>query len=374
MVIKGAKILDLSKEKIMEGDLKITQGRIVEIGKGLSDRDIIEANGLYLLYGMIDLHTYLGIAEDGVGFREFDLNESSDVTTPQIQTSYAIHPEDPAIKESLSWGITNVVVLPGSSNVIAGTGAYIHTHGKNIQELLIKEPCCMKVVFTKTPVYYHGKKSLKTKMYAYSIFRKKLLEAKNYLSKPEKKRDKTRDDLFMLSKVLKKEIPLFVEVHRMADIERILMLKDEFGFDLVFLGCTEAHLAVDILKEYDIPCILGPLMIAGKEHESRNTTFKSCKILEENGITFSLSHSQSENPVKLLRFLAMYAHKAGMSRWGALRAITKNGYEILKDGERGNIEPGKIADIVAFDGDPLSWKTKVVWTMIGGQIVHRGEL
>ena len=165
-----------------------------------------------------------------------------------------------------------------------------------------------------------------------------------------------------------------MEVHRKADIERVLLLKDEFGFNLVLLGCTEAHLAVDLIKKYNISCILGPLMIAGKEHENRNTTFRSCKMLEDSGITFSLSHSQSENPVKLLRFLAIYAHKAGMSRWGALRAISMNGYQILNDRDRGNIEEDKIADIVAFDGDPLSWKTKVAWTMVKGEIVQRGEL
>ncbi len=63
-----------------------------------------------------------------------------------------------------------------------------------------------------------------------------------------------------------------------------------------------------------------------------------------------------------------------MSRWGALRAISMNGYQILNDRDRGNIEEDKIADIVAFDGDPLSWKTKVAWTMVKGEIVQRGEL
>ncbi len=376
VVIRGAKILDLSKEKIIEGDIKITGGRIQDIGKELSDSEgVIEANGLYLMYGMVDLNTYLGIAEDGVGYSEFDLNETSEVVTPSLYPSYAIHPEDPAIKESLSWGVTSSVVVPGSSNIIAGTGAYIHTTGTNIHKMLIKEPCCVKVVLTHTPVYYHsGKGKLKTKMYAFSILRKKLIEAKNYMKKPDKKRDKTKQDLALLAEVLEGKLPLFVEVHRKADIERVILLKEEFGFDLFLSGCTEAHLAAELLKKHNIKCVLGPLMRADKDHETRNTTFKTCKILEDNGIIFSLSHSQSENPVKLLRFLAIYAHKAGMSRWGALRAISKNGYDIIQDKDRGNIEKGKIADIVAFDKDPLSWKAKVVWAMINGKIVQRGEL
>ena len=374
MVIRNAKILDFSKEKVIEGDIEITGGRIKRIDKGLKDKEAIDATNLFLMYGMIEPHTFLGIAEDGVGYREFDLNETSNTVTPAMLPSYAIHPEDLAIRESLSWGVTTACVMPGFSNVIAGAGTLIKTHGKSINELLIKEPCCIKVNLTRTPIAYHQKDKLRTKIYAYATLRKKLEETREYLKKPEKKRDNSKEDLKLLSKVLKKEIPLLIHVHRRDDIERALMLKEEFGFSLILSGCEEAHLAVQLLERHNVPCILGPLMRADKDPETRNNTFETCKILEEHGIKFALSHGQSENPVKLLRFLAMYAHKAGMSRWGALKAISSTGYEIFGLSEMGNIEKGKLANIVAFDGDPLDWKSKVVWTMIEGKIVERGEI
>lgn len=373
MVIKNAKIIDFSREQIIKGDIKISGDRIEHIGKDLNDKEIIDASNLYLMYGMIEPHTFLGIAEDGVGFGAFDLNENSDVVTPSMLPSYAIHPEDPAIKESLSWGITTACVMPGSSNIIAGVGALIKTRGNTISELLIKEPCCIKANLTRTPMAYQ-KDKIKTKMFAYTILRRKLIEAKNFLKTPEKRKDNAKVDLLLLSKVLKNEIPLIIQVHRKEDIERAIMLKEEFGFSLILSGCEEAHLVAPLLNEHDIPCIVGPLLIAGKDPETQNNTFEACKILKEHNVKFALSHVQSENPVKLLRFLAMYAHKAGLNKWDALRSIANTGYEIFGLTDMGNIEEGKKANIVAFSGDPMDWRSEVMWTMLEGKIVSKGEL
>ena len=62
----------------------------------------------------------------------------------------------------------------------------------------------------------------------------------------------------------------------------------------------------------------------------------------------------------------------GMSPIDALRAATMNGAELLgRSGEIGTLEPGKFADVVAVDGDPLADVTvmeKVVFVMKGGEV------
>jgi imidazolonepropionase-like amidohydrolase len=62
----------------------------------------------------------------------------------------------------------------------------------------------------------------------------------------------------------------------------------------------------------------------------------------------------------------------GMTPIEALRAATVNGAELLgRSSEIGSIEPGKYADIVAVDGDPLADVTvmeKVVFVMKGGEV------
>jgi imidazolonepropionase-like amidohydrolase len=62
----------------------------------------------------------------------------------------------------------------------------------------------------------------------------------------------------------------------------------------------------------------------------------------------------------------------GMTPIDALRAATLNGAELLgRSNEIGTLEPGKFADIVALDGDPLADITvmeKVVFVMKGGEV------
>jgi imidazolonepropionase-like amidohydrolase len=61
-----------------------------------------------------------------------------------------------------------------------------------------------------------------------------------------------------------------------------------------------------------------------------------------------------------------------MTPLDALRAATVNGAELLgRSSEIGTLEPGKFADIVAIDGNPLADITvmeKVVFVMKGGEV------
>ncbi|HXM90076.1 MAG TPA: amidohydrolase family protein, partial [Candidatus Dormibacteraeota bacterium] len=62
----------------------------------------------------------------------------------------------------------------------------------------------------------------------------------------------------------------------------------------------------------------------------------------------------------------------GMTPIEALKAATINGAELMgRSKDIGSIEPGKYADIVAVDGDPLSDITvmeKVAFVMKGGEV------
>jgi len=64
--------------------------------------------------------------------------------------------------------------------------------------------------------------------------------------------------------------------------------------------------------------------------------------------------------------------KLGMSPIDALRTATINAAEVLGVSDRGAIEPGKLADLVAVPGDPLRDITateRVSWVMQGGKVV-----
>jgi len=77
-------------------------------------------------------------------------------------------------------------------------------------------------------------------------------------------------------------------------------------------------------------------------------------------------------PVRYLPLLAAVAVSEGLPYEEALKAITINAAEILGISNIvGSIEVGKDADIVIMEGDPLDPDSKVVYTIIEGNIVYK---
>ena len=75
-------------------------------------------------------------------------------------------------------------------------------------------------------------------------------------------------------------------------------------------------------------------------------------------------------PVQVLPVIAGQAVREGMTYADALRAITINAAEILGVAHRvGSIDPGKDADLVLHDGDPLEAMTRIRLVVADGQIV-----
>ena len=64
----------------------------------------------------------------------------------------------------------------------------------------------------------------------------------------------------------------------------------------------------------------------------------------------------------------------GMSPLDAIRSATVRGAELLRmEGELGALEPGKLADVIAVEGDPLEDITalrRVVFVMKAG-VIHK---
>jgi imidazolonepropionase-like amidohydrolase len=78
---------------------------------------------------------------------------------------------------------------------------------------------------------------------------------------------------------------------------------------------------------------------------------------------------------RVLRFEAAMAMVNGLGFDRALSAITLDAARMLKIDDRyGSIEPGKVADIVLYDGDPFEHSTHVTNTIMDGRVIYdRGE-
>ena len=133
MVIINAYIYPVVGEPIPNGYLRFAE-TIEEIGSmaeytSLEGEDVLDAEGKWLLPGLVDIHTHLGLFGDGVGFEAEDCNEVGDPITPQLRAVDGINPMDATFHETLTAGVTTVAVAPGSANPIGGQIAAIHTAG-----------------------------------------------------------------------------------------------------------------------------------------------------------------------------------------------------------------------------------------------------
>src|SRR5262245_33221529 len=115
IVIQNATILTVSHGTIEHGSILIKDGKIAEVGtsvKAPSGAQVIDANGLFVMPGIIDCHSH--IAVDG------SVNEGSISVSSIANIAEVINPDDVDIYRDLAGGVTSANVLHGSANSIGG--------------------------------------------------------------------------------------------------------------------------------------------------------------------------------------------------------------------------------------------------------------
>ncbi len=389
LLIYNGKIVTMSEADYENGYVLIDNDKIIAVGQDVSevkeqltpDVKKIDANGGYVLPGLIDPHSHIGMWEDAVGFEGDDGNESTDPVTPQLRAIDAVYHADRSFAEAYESGVTTVVTGPGSANVIGGQFAAMKTFGRCVDEMVIKHPVAMKVAFGENPktVYNEKHQAPMTRMATAAILRENLFKAKEYkelwedYKKDPEEYDKPEFDFKMeaLLLVLNKQIPLKAHAHRADDIITAIRVAKEFDVDITLDHCTEGYLIKDILAEAGLPVIIGPMLTDRSKIELRNQNLKTPGILSKAGLKVAIMTDHPCVPEHHLCLCAAIAVREGMTEKEALKAITINAAEITGISDRvGSIEKGKDADIVIFNGNPLELKTTVQKTIINGVVIY----
>ncbi|MGL4796415.1 MAG: amidohydrolase [Paraclostridium sp.] len=369
---------------ILNGDILIENGKIIEIGNNIVvplDAEVIDAQGNLVLPGFIDAHTHLGLWEDGMGFEGADGNEETDPITPHLNPIDGINPMDRSFEEARNGGITSVCTTPGSANVMGGQCIAIKTFGRRIDKMVIKNPVASKVAFGENPKSCYGQeeKAPQTRMAIAAMMRETLKEAEEYLDaillhEEDDENEKPDYDMKMesLLPVLRRDIPFKVHAHRADDIFTAIRIGKEFNLKLTLDHCTEGHLIVEDLVEEGYPVVVGPSLSERSKIELRNLTFDTAGILSNSGMNVCLMTDHPVIPVHYLPICAGIAVKHGMVEEKALESITINPAKVLGISDRvGSIEVGKDADIVIWDNNPLEIQSNVLYTIIDGKIAYK---
>ena len=385
MVIIHGNIKTMEERDYRDGFLSIVDGKIGAIGDmgecpgGLleGDEEVIDAKGQLVMPGIIEAHCHMGITEEKKGMEGDDCNETVDPITPYLRAIDAINPMDAAFNDALQAGITSAMIGPGSSNVVGGQFAFVKTHGRCIDRMVVKAPAAMKIAFGENPkVNYSGQgTSPSTRMAIAAMLREELTKAVSYGKKKEQEPDMEPDFRYECwLPVLRGEIPLKAHVHRADDILTAVRIAKEFGLRMTLDHCSEGHLIMEELQEAGFPAIVGPDMASRNKIEVQNMAFKTVGLLAKQGILTAVTTDHPVSKIQFLPICAGLAVKAGMPQEEGLRSITINAARICGVDERvGSLAVGKDADVVIFDGSPMEVITRTLCTIIEGKIVYYDE-
>lgn len=378
--IVKARINPVTAPIIENGSILIKGKKIIALGSNITiptSAEIISARGKTIIPGLIDAHTHLGIDEEGLGWEGEDYNEIAEPITPQLRAIDGINPADIGLASARKHGITTVMVAPGSANVLGGEAAAIKTKGTVIDQMIVKSPVGIKAAFGENPKNVYGKldKSPITRMGIAALLREALIEAEDYRNQKAAKL-KAGETIYRelknesLLKILNKEIPLKAHAHRADDIMTAIRIAREFNLDLTIEHCTEGHLIADQIAAAGFAAAVGPSLTGKSKVELKQQDFKTAAALAAAGVKIALVSDHPVTPVKNILFYAMLAVKAGLSKQEALKAVTINPAEILGVENRvGSLAVGKDADLLIFNGDPLTFASNLESVMIDGDLI-----
>ena len=386
--ILGGKVITMEDEVWEKGYVCIENDKIKDLGpmkegapfplQAGENLQIINANGCIVMPGLIEAHCHMGITEEKKGMEGDDCNETVNPITPYLRAIDAINPMDSAFHDALKAGITAAMIGPGSSNVVGGTFALVKTYGRNIDEMILKDPAAMKIAFGENPKvnYAELKKSPVTRMAIAGLLRKELFLARQYAEKRKKgmapEEEEVRYECWI--PVFEKKIPLKAHAHRADDILTAIRIAKEFDLSMTLDHCSEGHLIAEEIKKSGFPVIAGPGLTSRNKIEVQNLAFKTAGILNQAGVKTAIT---TDHPVSLIQTLPLCAGlcvKEGMKEVEALKSITIYPAQICGVEDRvGSLKKEKDADIVIFDGNPFAIATKTLYTIVNGRIVYQDE-
>jgi len=377
----GARIIPINGEEIEKGTLVVEGGRITAVGKAdavtvPAGAERVDVTGKVIMPGLVDTHNHIG----GIGGAD-----SSGPIQPDIRIYDSLNPLDGGFRRAVAGGLTTLNIMPGSGHLLSGQTVYVKLRGgRVIEDLFIRDAAGAPMGGMKMA---NGTNSIReppfpgTRGKSAALVREQYVKAQEYRDKMKRNADdadkRPARDLAMegLVEVLDRKRMVHHHTHRADDIMTVLRLSREFGFRVVLHHVTEAWKVADEIARAGVPCSVIVVDSPGGKLEAKEIRFSTCAVLEKAGVKVAIHTDDWINDSRLFLRCAAIAVRGGMTRAGALRALTQAGAEMLDLGDRiGSLEKGKEADFVILSGDPFSVYTKVLQTWVEGRKVFDRDL
>lgn len=389
MLIRGGTVLTITNGDHPGTDVMIRDGKIVEIGQNLqalSGMTVIDAEGKFVLPGILDDHSHMGV--------DRGINEGSRSVVPEVSIADVIRHDDPSFFTALAGGITTIQTMHGSANSIGGQNETIKLKwGRPWEELVFEgAPIMLKFALgenvrrssSDNPTRYPRSRSGVAE-----VMRESFTRARNYMNAWQKYEEvkaewdranrrrrgfaplpPKRDlQLEVLAGVLKGEITVRCHAYRADEIAMMMEVCEEFGIPAgTFEHCLDGYKVAPEMARLGWAASVFADSWAYKIEAYEAIPYKMI-INHEYGVRTAINSDSAERVRRLFQETARGVKYGGVPENECLKMITI--YPAMNlgiDDRVGSLEVGKDGDIAIFSHYPLYTQARCEMTIIDGEV------
>lgn len=357
-------------------DVCIHEGKVRAVGSNLDVAALfpgkhkptiteVNATGKHITCGIVDEHSHIAISKG--------VNEGSQNNTAEVRIGDVLNPDDVNIYRALAGGVTTAQLLHGSANPIGGQSALIKLRwGQDADGLLIDNaPKHIKFALGENVKQsnWGGRSSRfpQTRMGVEQVFYDAFLRAKRYdlewrtwqAAKPKDRltRPRPRRDLELetLVEILNGERNITCHSYVQSEIAMLMHVADSMHFHVnTFTHVLEGYKLAKRIADHGTNASTFSDWW-GYKFEVNDAIPYNAALLHKAGVNTGINSDDAEMCRRLNQEAAKTVKYGGVSEEEAWKMVTLNPAKMLKlDHRMGSLEPGKDADIVVWNDNPLS--------------------
>ena len=390
-VIRGATVFDGEGGEIDNGTIVLTDGVVQAVGGPETPVPAgafeIDGHGKWVTPGVIDVHSHLGDYPSPGTEGNSDGNEATAPARPDVWAEHSVWPQDPGFSRALAnGGVTALQILPGSANLFGGRSVTLkNVPARTVQGMKFPgAPYGLKMACGENPKRTYGSKGGPgTRMGNIAVARATWIKAVAYKRKWDKYYAKGGDmperDLAMetLKGVLDGKILVHNHCYRADEMANMIDMSKEFGYRIAaFHHAVEAYKIADLLAANGI-CAAMWADWYGFKMEAYDAIKENIPFVHNAG-GCAIVHSDDPNGIQRLNQEAAKALGDGiragvpnLSEAVAWEWLSRNPAKALGILDKtGTLAPGKMADVVMWNGDPFSDYTRPERVWIDGALMY----
>jgi imidazolonepropionase-like amidohydrolase len=364
------------RKPLTEGTVLLGDGKVLAVGAGIAipqGARVVDGRGKVVTPGLIE-------ARADVGVVDVDLEPQSDDTdvrttmTPALRMLDGYNPRSALVEITRAAGVTSVVVSP-RGGILGGQAAFVDLAGDTVADATVR-PVLAQFAHVDEST---AQTSTGTRGAMWLVLREALDDARFYAAHKAaydangaRQLSLHRSGLEALVPVVLGQEPLVVEAHRASDIEAVLRLADELKLKIVLAGASEGWMLADELARRKLPVLVNPIEDLPDTFDRLHSRPDNAAILWRAGVNVVLTTwgGGDRFTVHQPRLLWQHAGNAvrfGMDHDAAIRAVTQAPADAFGLKGYGRIEPGAVANVAVWSGDPLQTSSRVEHVWVRGR-------